>query len=336
MRSRARMLLLVIAIAAVAVPSGAGAADLSAFDKALLAASGADRLCDGDLASVTSVLNVSHASPVRNGMFHWNEAVPEDSARGKAGGSAKDPNTVAKPGGGGKPPSGGGGGTSVNSGTIPVYFHVIHDSNGSGGATTQQISAQIAVLNDAFDFGAGESWTFVLAGTTHSNNGSWYRATPGSTAESQMKSALRQGSADDLNIYTGINNGGLLGWATFPSSTSDTNKGDGVVIEEGSVPGGDTEPYNEGDTAVHEVGHWMGLYHTFQGGCSKSGDLVSDTPSERSAAYGCPEGRNTCTGAGLDPIHNFMDYTDDYCMFEFTAGQDARMDLQFGTYRFGQ
>ena len=336
MRSRARMLLLVVAIAAVAVPAGADAKTVSAFDKALLAASGADRLCDGDLASVTSVLNVSHASPVRNGKYHWNEAVQEASARGQAGSSVKDPNSVDRNCTNAKPPSGGGGGTSVNSGTIPVYFHVIRDTDGAGDISDQTINAQIAVLNDAFDFGAGESWTFTVAATTRTNNGTWYRATPGSTAEAQMKSALRQGSADDLNIYTGINSGGLLGWATFPSSYSGNPRNDGVVIENGTVPGGDTEPYNEGDTAVHEVGHWMGLYHTFQGGCSKSGDYVSDTPSERSAAYGCPEGRNTCTGAGLDPIHNFMDYTDDYCMFEFTAGQDARMDLQFGTYRYNR
>jgi len=337
MRSRARILLALIAVLAVAVPSGAGAASTPAFDEALLAASGADRLCDGDLASVTSVLNVSHASPVLNGRSHWNEAIPaEDAARGKPGSTTKDPNSVERAGAGAKPPSGGGGGTPVDGGTIPVYFHVIRDSNGAGDVSDQKIAAQIAVLNDAFDFGGAESWTFVLAGTDRTDNGAWYRATPGSTAESQMKNALRQGSADDLNIYTGINNGGLLGWATFPSSTSDTNKGDGVVIDKGSVPGGEIEPYNEGDTATHEVGHWMGLYHTFQGGCSKSGDLVSDTPSERSAAYGCPTGRDTCRGAGLDPIHNFMDYTDDECMFEFTAGQDARMDLLFGTYRYNQ
>lgn len=220
-------------------------------------------------------------------------------------------------------------------GVINVYWHVIRSSSGSGDVSDQKISAQLKVLNDAY---APWGWSFISAGTDRTNNSTWYTCS-GGTCETQMKNALRQGSADDLNIYLNNMGGGLLGWATFPSSYASQPKMDGVVILSGSVPGGNAAPYNEGDTATHEVGHWMGLYHTFQGGCSKSGDLVDDTNAERSPAYGCPVNRDSCAGArypGLDPITNFMDYTDDSCMFEFTPGQDSRMDQMFTTYRFGK
>jgi hypothetical protein len=213
---------------------------------------------------------------------------------------------------------------------IPVYWHIIRSSSGAGGVTTQQISASISVLNSAY---AGTSFSFTLASTDTSNNDAWYTTT-GGTSESQMKNALRQGGSNALNVYSNNMGAGLLGWATFPSSYASNPKIDGVVILETSVPGGSAVPYNEGDTATHEVGHWLGLYHTFQGGCSKSNDGVSDTPQEKSPAFGCPTGRNTCArDPGDDPIYNFMDYSDDACMFEFTAGQIARMSAQWNSYR---
>jgi hypothetical protein len=243
---------------------------------------------------------------------------------------------LARQGGGsGKPGSGGGGAPSTSPVTIPVYVHVIHNGT-TGNVPDGAINAQMDVLNDSFGgqtAGATTRFSFMLAGVTRTVNASWFAMSPGSTAEQQAKAALRQGGAGALNVYTANPSGDLLGWATFPWNYAADPDDDGVVVLYSSLPGGSAVPYDEGDTATHEVGHWLGLYHTFQGGCSKSNDLVSDTPAERSPAYGCPIGRNTCTSTGVDPIRNFMDYTDDFCMYQFTGVQASRMSGLFDQYR---
>jgi hypothetical protein len=210
-------------------------------------------------------------------------------------------------------------------GVINVYVHVINKGSGiaNGDVSDSTIQSQINVLNSAY---ASTGWQFALADVDRTTNTTWYTMGYGTTAERQAKTALRRGSKRDLNLYTANLGGGLLGWATFPQDYAADPIDDGVVILFSSMPGGSAAPYNLGDTATHEIGHWMGLYHTFQGGCSKNNDFVDDTPRERSAAFGCPTGRNTCAQAGRDPIENFMDYTDDSCMWRFTPGQDARMD----------
>jgi Pregnancy-associated plasma protein-A len=221
---------------------------------------------------------------------------------------------------------------------INVYVHVISNTAGAGNVSDAQINEQLNVLQSAFATGG---FSFNRVAITRTVNNTWYTMSPGSTAESQAKNALRQGTADDLNLYIAGIGGGLLGWATFPWDYAARPKLDGVVVLNASLPGGNAVPYNLGDTGTHEVGHWMGLYHTFQGGCSKNasngGDLVSDTPAERSPAYGCPTGRNSCANiAGLDPITNFMDYTDDACMNTFSTGQFARMESAWTAYRLGK
>lgn len=223
---------------------------------------------------------------------------------------------------------------------INVYVHVITNKKGAGNVSDAAIANQIKVLNDAYSGltgGANTPFRFQLAGTDRTKNDKWYTAVLGTRNERDMKNALHRGTARDLNLYTNNMGQGLLGWATFPWEYAGAPTMDGVVCHFASLPGGTLAPYNLGDTATHEVGHWLGLYHTFQGGCTVTNDEVADTNAQASSTSGCPIGRDSCQidGPGkLDPIENFMDYSTDSCMFLFTAGQSARADTMHATYRF--
>ena len=202
------------------------------------------------------------------------------------------------------------------------------------------IDAQVDVLNAAYsgqtsDTAADTPFRFALTGTTWTVNPTWAQVTPGKT-EKDMKAALHTGDSETLNVYTADIGGGLLGWAYFPKGYNNGRDFiDGVVILDESMPGGTVAPYNEGDTLTHEVGHWLMLEHTFAGACSASGDGVADTPREAYPQFGCPEGADSCAAPGLDPVHNFMDYTVDDCMDMFTEGQAARMSDAWLAFRAG-
>lgn len=176
------------------------------------------------------------------------------------------------------------------------------------GKKEDDVSAQLDAMNTAYSpYGI----TFVQADADWTVNAAW----ASDSAEETMKESLRQGTYADLNVYL-INSMDYLGYCYFPTSTSGSDDDftlDGCTVLSSSIPGGSETNYDLGLTAVHEIGHWFGLYHTFQGGCVV-GDRVDDTPAEASSASGCPTGRDTCPNAdGEDPIHNYMDYTYDSC-----------------------
>ena len=226
--------------------------------------------------------------------------------------------------------------------TIPVVWHIVSEdgTRATGNVPRSMIDAQMNILNQAFGGftgGAATRFEFKTRDINRVINPRWAPIlsqdySPDTSTEFEMKKALRRGGANVLNMYVGNIEPGLLGWAYYPENK--LRFYDGVVILGESMPGGTAAPYNEGDTATHEVGHWLNLLHTFEQGCEKEGDKVKDTPTQLEPTFGCPAvNPDTCPAPGLDPIHNFMDYTDDICMYQFTAGQVTRMHRAWDAFR---
>ncbi|MDX8030164.1 zinc metalloprotease [Lentzea sp. BCCO 10_0856] len=225
-------------------------------------------------------------------------------------------------------------------GTIPVVFHVVTGTGGAGALSEAVIAKQIEVLNQGFagaelpGTAANTGFTFVLQETKYWSNNAWFTGVDTESTEREMKTATRVGGASTLNVWS--TNTSYLGFATFPNWYAGDPKMDGVVFKYTSVPGGSATNFNLGKTLTHETGHWMGLWHTFQGGCKATNDEVADTPAQRSSSTGCPEGRDSCRLEGLDPIHNYMDYSYDSCYNQFTPGQNTRMQSAWTAYRSGK
>ena len=216
--------------------------------------------------------------------------------------------------------------------SVPVYVHVMRDAAGVGDVTDKQINQQIAVLNKTFAGGesgtaANTGFSFTLAGVDRFNNTQWHQDKSSTT----YRKATRQGGANALNIW--LVDFKYLGIATFPWDYAKQPGIDGIRVHYASLPGGSIANYNLGETATHEAGHWFGLYHTFQGGCTATNDEVADTPAQSGPTTGCPEGQDTCPAPGLDPIHNYMDYSYDTCYTQFSLGQSARAGQMWTAYR---
>jgi hypothetical protein len=240
---------------------------------------------------------------------------------------------------------------------IRTFVHVLKRNNGAGGVTKKQVRRQIGVMNKAYAGRTSQHSTpsrfrFVLKKIDVTRNNAWYdwSFTPDGTREDaqarKAKRALHRGGYRDLNLYVARLSGGLLGYATFPDGPLAL---DGVVVHASTLPGGSKAPFNRGDTATHEVGHWLALYHTFQGGCEAPGDLVDDTPYQQAGrnVYFCGDypgtpgnplaiPNDTCDQPGRDPVRNFMSYGDDRCLNQFTAGQVTRQQQAWWAFRAGR
>lgn len=242
--------------------------------------------------------------------------------------------------------------------TIPIVFHVVYNTAAQN-VSDAQCLAQIDQLNldyahmntdassvpSAFaSVAANTNIQFCLASVDPSGNPTTgierrQTTTTSFSTNDGVKNTATGGmnawpNTSYLNIWTCNLSGGVLGYAQFPGGSAAT---DGVVLLYNSVgsmasPAAGGSPYDLGRTATHEVGHWLNMIHIW-GDSNCGNDQVADTPPANAANYGCPNypSNSTCTGGAAMMTMNYMDYTDDACMYMFTAGQATRMNALFAT-----
>jgi len=227
---------------------------------------------------------------------------------------------------------------------IPVVFNVLYRTAAQN-VSQAQLQSQIDVLNEDYggtnaDHNLTSTYSNVKAGSIgvtfvldqvkrkSTTKSSW------GTNDAMKKNAqgiVPTSPATKLNIWVCNLGGGILGYAQFPGGNSAT---DGVVLDDNATgrTGTAAAPFNKGRTATHEVGHWLNLRHIW-GDATCGNDQVGDTPLHNTANFGCPAAghKSTCTGQPVEMTMNYMDYTDDACMYMFSLGQRTRMLATFAS-----
>jgi len=231
---------------------------------------------------------------------------------------------------------------------VPIIWHNIYWKLGPitrGYLSVSKINKQLLALNQAFP--SSQTFSFYVEQVHHIENNDWFDGCKKKATRTEIAQALGRDQDWALNVYSCdlhddfLSEDGALGLGYLPSPSPRIE--DGVWLHYKTIPGslfGEWKKKGRGDVGVHEVGHYLGLYHTFYpwtkngttNGCKGNGDFVDDTPAEKRPQWECKP-RDSCSSAGADPIHNFMDYTTDKCRDHFTTGQMDRMKERSGLWR---
>ena len=216
---------------------------------------------------------------------------------------------------------------------VYVAWHVIHASNNAGNLTDAQIEYQIQVMN--YDF-QEHNIAFILDTIDRTANDTWFEGWDPDNGgmDTQGMQTLNYDPYHYLNIYSAELAGGAgfvtCGYTWWPTNYGEGHYRQGISIDYRCIAGGS---YGD-DTATHEIGHYFGLYHTFQTNCSAPDDAVADTPRNHSDyLHGCNSSQDSCPDdPGNDPVSNYMNYSSVGCTNNFTLGQKDRMDAIIESY----
>lgn len=185
--------------------------------------------------------------------------------------------------------------------TIQVVWHAIHDG-AEGDLSPDVIKSQIDELNKDYK---SAGFAFNLQEINRVQNANWFRnVLPDKYLQYEMKTALHKGDIKTFNVYSLAMQDGVIGNCHPPWEAKTNLTNDGALIHYATLPGGTMKNFDQGKTLTHETGHFVGLYHVFENGCNPPGDLVDDTPPQKTITSGCPtKVQDSCPGGGVDSIH---------------------------------
>jgi len=226
--------------------------------------------------------------------------------------------------------------------TIPTHVHIILDNEGGNNISDARIQQNMDIMN--YDMSGRPqdgnytsiNFRFQLVSIQRVTHQAWSQL--GVVTGPLYKSSLTIDPTNNFNFYITSMNAGILGYSPFCFYGPQDSFIHGMTVHPDAIVGGSAVPYSDGQTATHEAGHHLGMFHAWQGGCNRQiGQQPPDICPQDTNTRGCPDEPPASCGDPECPdnIHNHMDYSEDACRWYFTPGQSDYMDMRIAMFHPG-